>query len=99
MPPEGITPVVISCNPSTPSPGQGGTFTVGLSGSAAGTESYNVTTTSGAFSSIPQQVSPQASATQLTFNATFSATCPGIVLVTVGNNGGSASLTIHMNIG
>jgi hypothetical protein len=95
MPPlEAISPHVLGFSPASPAPGSAVTFTVGLDGTALGTESYPVTQTTSAFSVLPTPVSPAAGATSLQFVATLSSSFTGSVTVTVSGQQENASVTV-----
>jgi len=88
---DGVIPIVFGVNPTNATPGQLVQFTVGLSGEATGDEVYNVSATSGAFSSIPVEIQPEAGATQIQFNATISSTYNGGINASVSGNGAKVS--------
>lgn len=69
---DGGTPVVFGTNRLVVAPGDTVTFTISLTGPATGDEVFTLSAQTGAFTNLPETISPEADATSIVFQATVS---------------------------
>lgn len=70
--PDGGAPLVFGTNKLVVVPGDLITFTVHLTGPATGEEVFTLSAPTGAFTNLPETISPQPGATSIVFQATVS---------------------------